>query len=203
MKIPNLLRYNSKSINNMTNNFTFNNFFETKHEIGVIIITSKQVAISYRKMESGLIHMDIIKNMLRVLKMKNDKAIIAMRCFSYSNKNGGCVPLSIGNKKITQEMYDVVDKIYEKVTNISSDIQGGTAKEFVKFFNLEIDDTGIEEEKIIGIQLAEFIKRLDSKDIVKNDKDNKLKEYQIENSQNRNRKRGYQTTKRIRHTRNR
>lgn len=183
MKIPNRLRYNRKTIISMTNNFTLNNFFETNNEIGVIIITPKQVAISYRKMENGLIHMNIIKNMLKVLKIKDNNPIIAVRCFSYSNKTGGASPLMVRNRKITQEMYDVVNKIYERVTDISSDIMSGTAKELVEIENLEIDDTDIEEEKIIGIQLAEFIKRLDSKNTEKND-GNKLNKYKMDNSKN-------------------
>lgn len=182
MKIPNLLRYNRRTINNMTNEFTLNNFFEINNELGVIIITPKQVAFTHRKMEQGLIHDTIIKKMRRILKIKKNEPIIAMRCYSYSNKVGGCVPLSIGDKKITQDMYDIVDKIYERVTAISGNIIGSTAKELVEIGNLEICNYNIENERIVGIQLDEFMKRLDLKDTIK--KDNKLREYKIDNSKN-------------------
>lgn len=147
MKIPNLLRYNRKTINYMTNNFTFNNFFETNHEMGVIIITPKQVAISYRKMGKNITHSVMIENMLKVLEIENNIPIVSIRCYSYSDKSGGCNSFAIGNKKITQEMYDIVNKIYEKVTNISSKILSNTAEELVKTESLEIDNSAVKDER--------------------------------------------------------
>ncbi|MCI8640951.1 MAG: hypothetical protein HFJ59_03655 [Clostridia bacterium] len=165
MKRFNQLRYNNKTINYMTNNFTFNNFFQTNHEMGVIIITPKQVAISYRKMEKDVTHDDIIKNMLRVFNIKNKNPIVAISCYSYSDKNGGCLPDIIRNREITKEMYEVIDKIYQKVIGISSKIDSATAKEFIEMYNLKIDNSDMEDEKIVGIHLDDFMRRLDEIDL--------------------------------------
>ena len=190
------LGYSRKSINYMTKKFNLDEFFQTKEVIGIILITPKQIAISYGKIDEGLIHSEMIQEMLKVLKIKGDNSIIAIRCYVYSNGEGGCIPLSIKNRIITQDMYKVVDKIYERVIDISKDIMVDNAKELVEIENLKIDNSITKYEKIIGIKLKKFMKRLDSKyrkkEKIKQQekgtkkvyKIRKLDEYKIANSDN-------------------
>lgn len=165
MNVFNHLRYNHKYINYMTNNFTLNNFFATKHEMGVIIITPRQVAISYRKMGKDITHREIIQNMLKALKTEKNNPTVVLSCYSYSNKSGGCFPDIIRNRLITQEMYEVIDKIYQKLQSISNNIDSANAKEFVEMYNLKICNFDIKDEKIVGINLQDFIKKLDVRDL--------------------------------------
>lgn len=169
--------YNKKSINYMTNNFVLDEFFKTDQAIGVILITPKQIAISYGSIKDGLIHDNMIEEMLNILKTNNP--IIAIRCYTYSNRHGGCIPFVIGNRKITQDMYNIVDKINEKVTDISSHIMTDTAKELVEFENLKINNSNMKNEKIIGIKLEDFIKTLYEKNIEEK-KISELSEHMLE-----------------------
>ena len=53
----------------------------------------------------------MIEEMLKVLKTNN--SVIAIRCYTYSEGEGGCIPTIIGNRNITKDMYNVVNTIYE------------------------------------------------------------------------------------------
>lgn len=182
------LKYNKKSINYMTNNFTLEDFFKIDKAIGVILITPKQVAVSYGSRKDGLMHIDIIEKMLKVLKTNNPT--IAMRCYNDSEGYGGCIPFVVGQRKITQEMCNVVDKIYEKVIGISNNIMTDKSKELVEIENLKVlKSSNMENEKVIGIKLENFIKKLETENVEEKQetilfKNNKLDRYKIKNGKN-------------------
>ncbi len=151
---------NIERLKNMTNEFDLVSFFESKSKIAVILITPKQVVISYG---SYLIdHNSLYSHMANcVSKQKLRNPMIELRCVSKEN-NKFCYLVFHSKSTILPEMKKVLIKIHSQFSKIEKDII---------LFNMEEFENQINESKlpkikqiysenIIGFSLLDYLSQL-------------------------------------------